>query len=130
MLPLLLNQNFKNKNEPDKINQRFFEEVLLLLWKKLASLLILAWIHPASVPRLNPPRKVPLWKWGLQNQSRLGFSASSVCIGNLRLPERNCELLMFPSEFLKFWYFPSDIAQTVFGPWLTSVSFKIYTGYK
>ena len=31
MLPLLLNQTFKNKNEPDKINQRFFEEVLLLL---------------------------------------------------------------------------------------------------
>ena len=34
------------------------------------------------------------------------------------------------SSFLKFWYFSGDIAQTVFGPWLTSVSFKIYAGYK
>ena len=37
---------------------------------------------------------------------------------------------MFPSEFLKFWYFPGDIAQAVFGSWLKSVSFKIYTVYK
>ena len=27
------------------------------------------YIHPAIVPRLNPPRKDPRWKWGLQNQS-------------------------------------------------------------
>ena len=46
-----------------------------------------------------------------------------LCIGNLSVPERNFELLMFSSEFLKFLYFPSDIAQTVFGPWLTSVNF-------
>ena len=77
----------------------------------------------ASVPRLNPPRKVSRWKW-------YEFSTSPVCIGNLSLPERNCELLMFPSEFLKFWYFAGDIAQKVFGSWLTSVSCKIYTGYK
>ena len=31
MLPLLLNQTFKNKNEPEKSNQRSFEAVLLLL---------------------------------------------------------------------------------------------------
>ena len=37
---------------------------------------------------------------------------------------------MFPSEFLKFGYFPGDIAQTVFGPWLASVGFEIYAGYK
>ena len=90
--------------------------------------------HPALIPRLNLPRKVPRWKWGLQNQSPVKkisrFSTCAVCIGNLSLPERNSELLMFPSEFLKFWYFPGDIAQTVFGPWLTSVSFKIYIGYK
>ena len=34
------------------------------------------------------------------------------------------------SPFLKFSYFPGDIAQTIFGPWLTSASFKIYAGYK
>ena len=59
-----------------------------------------------------------------------GFSTSPVCIGNLNIPERSCKLLMFPSEFLKFGYFPGDIAQTVFGPWLTSVGFEIYAGYK
>ena len=31
MLPLLLHQIFKNKNEAEKSNQRFFEEALLLL---------------------------------------------------------------------------------------------------
>ena len=31
MFPLLLNQTFKNKKEAEKSNQRFFEEVLLLL---------------------------------------------------------------------------------------------------
>ena len=31
MLPLLLNQTFKNEKEAEKINQRFFEEVLSLL---------------------------------------------------------------------------------------------------
>ena len=31
MLPLLLNQIFKNENEAEKSNQRFFEEALLLL---------------------------------------------------------------------------------------------------
>ena len=31
MLPLKLNKKFKNKNKAEKINQRFFEEVLLLL---------------------------------------------------------------------------------------------------
>ena len=43
MLPLLLNQIFKNKSEAEKGNQRFFEEALLLLWRKLTSLSILAW---------------------------------------------------------------------------------------
>ena len=44
MLPPLLNQTFKNKNEAEKSNQRFFEEELLLLWKQLAFWSILAWI--------------------------------------------------------------------------------------
>ena len=52
-----------------------------------------------------------------------------MCIGNLSLPEKIFELLMFSSEFLKFWYFPSDIAQTVFGRWFTRVNLKTYTGY-
>ena len=41
-----------------------------------------------------------------------------MCIGKLGHRKRNFELLMFPGEFLKFWYFPDDIAQTVIGPWL------------
>ena len=82
------------------------------------------WIHPGTFPGENDAYKIsPPWK-------RFEFSTSPVCIGNLSLPERNCELLMFPSEFLKFWYFAGDIAQKVFGSWLTSVSFKIYSGYK
>ena len=44
MLPLLLSQTFKNKNEAEKSNKRFFKEVLLLLWRQLASLPILVWI--------------------------------------------------------------------------------------
>ena len=43
MLQLLLNQISKNKNEAEKGNQRFFEEALLLLWRQLTSLSILAW---------------------------------------------------------------------------------------
>ena len=31
MLAFLLSQTFKNKNEAEKSNQRFFEEVLLLV---------------------------------------------------------------------------------------------------
>ena len=82
------------------------------------------WIHPGKFPGENDAYKIsPRWK-------RFEFSTSPVCIGNLSLLERNCELLMFPSEFLKFWYFAGDIALKVFGSWLTSVSFKIYTGYK
>ena len=50
MLPLLLNQIFKNKNEAEKSNQRFFEEVLLLLWMQLSSLSILAWIWKKIEP--------------------------------------------------------------------------------
>ena len=50
MLPLLLSQTFKNKNEAEKSNQRFFEEVLLLLWRQLASLSILAWIWKEVEP--------------------------------------------------------------------------------
>ena len=83
-----------------------------------------SWIHPGKFPGENEAYKIsPRW-------NRFGFSTSPVCIGNLSHPERNFELLIFPSEFLKFCYFPGDIAQTVIGPWLTSVSFKIYTGYK
>ena len=41
---------------------------------------------------------------------RFVFSTSPMCVGNLSLPERYFELLMFPSDFLKFWYFPDDIA--------------------
>ena len=82
------------------------------------------WIHPGKLPGENEIYKIiPRWK-------RFGFSTSPVCIGNLSLSERNFELLMFPSEFLKFWYFSGDTAQTAFGPWLTSVSFKIHKGYK
>ena len=110
---------------------------LFLFFDKCSSIIMdsfhLFLIFSLYTLQLNPLRKVPQWKWGLQNQSRwkrLGFSASLVCVGNLSLPERNYEFLMFPSEFLKFWYFLRDITQTVFGPWLTSVSFKIYTGYK
>ena len=83
-----------------------------------------SWIHPGKFPGENEaykisPRRKTFW-----------FSTSPVCIGNLSLPERNYKLLMLPSEFMKFWYFPGDITQTFFGPWLTSVGFKIYTGYK
>ena len=49
MLPLLLNQIFKNKNEAEKSNQRFFEEALLLLWRQLTSLSILAWIWKKEI---------------------------------------------------------------------------------
>ena len=83
--------------------------------------------HPALVPRLNPPRKVSRWKWGIQSQSsrkRFGFSTSPLCIGNLSHPEKNFDLLMFPSGFLRFWHFLSDIAQTVFGPWLAALVLK------
>ena len=50
MLPLSSSQTFKNKNEADKINQRLFEEVLLLVWRQLASLSILAWIWKEVEP--------------------------------------------------------------------------------
>ena len=43
MLPVLLNQTSKNKSETEKSNLRFFEEMLLLLWRQLASLSILPW---------------------------------------------------------------------------------------
>ena len=82
------------------------------------------WIHPGKLPGENEAYKIsPQWK-------RFEFSTSPVCIGNLSHPERNFELLIFPNEFLKFWYFPADIAPTAFGPWLTCVSFNIYTSYK
>ena len=45
-------------------------------------------------------------------------------------PREILNLLMFLSNFLKFWYLPGDIAETVIFPWSTSVSSKIYTGYK
>ena len=82
------------------------------------------WIHPGKFSGANEAYKIsPQWR-------RFGFWGG-FCIGNLSLPERNCELLMFSSEFLKFEYFPGDIAQTKdFSTWLTSVSFKIYTCYK
>ena len=80
--------------------------------------------HPGKFAGENEAYKISL-RW-----NRFGFSTSPVCIGNLSLPERNLELLMFSSEFLKFWYFPGDISPTVIGPSLTSVGFKIYTGYK
>ena len=50
MLPPWLNQTFKNKNEADKSNHRFFEEALLLLWRQLASLSILAWVWEEVEP--------------------------------------------------------------------------------
>ena len=50
MLALLLSQTFKNKNEAEKSNQRFFEEVLLLVWRQLTSLSILAWIWKKVEP--------------------------------------------------------------------------------
>ena len=50
MLALLLSQTFKKKNEAEKSNQRFFEEVLLLVWRQLASLSILAWIWKKVEP--------------------------------------------------------------------------------
>ena len=49
MLPLLLNQIFKNENEAEKSNQRFFEEALFLLWRQLTSLSILAWIWEKKI---------------------------------------------------------------------------------
>ena len=74
------------------------------------------WIHPGKFRGENEAYKIsPWWK-------RFGFSTSPVCIGNSSLLESNFELLMFPSEFLKFWYFPGDIAQAVLGPCLTSVT--------
>ena len=74
------------------------------------------WIHPGKFRGENEAYKIsPWWK-------RFGFSTSPVCIGNSSLLESNLELLMFPSEFLKFWYFPGDIAQAVLGPCLTSVT--------
>ena len=74
------------------------------------------WIHPGKFRSENEAYKIsPWWK-------RFGFSTSPVCIGNSSLLESNFELLMFPSEFLKFWYFPGDIAQAVLGPCLTSVT--------
>ena len=73
-----------------------------------------SWIHPGKFPSDNEAYKIsPHWK-------RFGFSTSPVCIGNVSHPDRNFELLMFPGEFLKFWYFPGDIAQTVFGPWFAA----------
>ena len=74
------------------------------------------WIHPGKFRGENEAYKIsPWWK-------RFGFSTSPVCIGNSSLLESNFEILMFPSEFLKFWYFPGDIAQAVLGPCLTSVT--------
>ena len=74
------------------------------------------WIHPGKFRGENEAYKIsPWWK-------RFGFSTSPVCIGNSSLLESNFELLMFPSEFLKFWHFPGDIAQAVLGPCLTSVT--------
>ena len=74
------------------------------------------WIHPGKFRGENEAYKIsPWWK-------RFGFSTSPVCIGNSSLLESNFELLMFPSEFLKFWYFPGDIAQAVLGPCLTSAT--------
>ena len=71
------------------------------------------WIHPGTFPGENEAYKIsPRWK-------RFRLSTFPVCIGNLSHPVRNFELLMFTSEFLKFWYFPGDIAQAVFGSWLT-----------
>ena len=43
MLPVSLNQTSKNKSETEKSNLRFFETMLLLLWRQLASLSILPW---------------------------------------------------------------------------------------
>ena len=71
---------------------------------------------------MRPTKSVP-------GEKGLDF-LTPLCIGNLSLPEKNYELLIFPSEFFNFWYLPGDIAQTVFGPWLTSVSFKTFTDYK
>ena len=74
------------------------------------------WIHPGKFRGENEAYKIsPWWK-------RFGLSTSPVCIGNSSLLESNFELLMFPSEFLKFWYFPGDIAQAVLGPCLASVT--------
>ena len=98
-------------------------QLLLCKWNDTLSQYA-GWIHSGKFPGENEAYKINPW-W-----NRFGFSTSPVCIGNLSLPERNFELLMFPIEFLKIWYFPGDIAQTVTCPWLTCVSFKIYTGYK
>ena len=69
------------------------------------------WIHPRKFPGENEAYKTsPRWK-------KLRFFTSPVYIGNLSHPEKNFELLMFPCELLKFWYFLGDIAQTVFGIW-------------
>ena len=76
-------------------------------------------IHPGKFPGENEAYKMsPQWK-------RFGFSTSAVCIGNLSQPEKNFELLMFPSGFLRFWHFPGDITQTVFGPWLAALVLKV-----
>ena len=78
-----------------------------------------SWIHPGKFPGENEAYKIsPQWK-------RFEFSTSPVCIGNLSHPEKNFELLMFSSEFLRFWHFPGDIAQTVFGPWLAALVLKV-----
>ena len=50
MLPILLNQIFRNKNDAEKSNQRSFKEALLLLWTQLKSLSILAWIWKKIEP--------------------------------------------------------------------------------
>ena len=131
-----MNSTFNSSNEECFKNNRWWRSKILTLTflpirimdYGLVTIYTLSqypgWIHPGTFPGENDAYKIsPPWK-------RFEFSTSPVCIGNLSLPERNCELLMFPSEFLKFWYFAGDIAQKVFGSWLTSVSFKIYSGYK
>ena len=50
MLPILLNQIFRNKNDAEKSNQRSLKEALLLLWTQLKSLSILAWIWKKIEP--------------------------------------------------------------------------------
>ena len=77
------------------------------------------WIHPGKFPGENEAyKKSPQWK-------SFGFSTSAVCIGSLIHLEKNFVLLMFPSGFLRFWHFPGDIAQTVFGPWLAALVLKV-----
>ena len=77
------------------------------------------WINLRKFPGGNEAYKIsPRW-------TRFGFSTSPVCIGNLSHSEKNFELLMLPSEFLKFWHFPGDIAQTVFSPWLAALVLKV-----